>query len=227
MTTDHRLSEGRRGLLFAKEIHAAVFLLLAVLVHNLTYPLSGAGGVWPALFYAFFGSIFVVAVFATTPDRSARLSIAVTGLAVFASGILNSYAPTQTMTLALYLSVIAYHGIVLIVLSRYLFGAADIFTPVVVTATSLYLIIGSVFTALFGLVEWLAPGSFVQSSGAAVEWQQFLYFSYVTLTSLGYGDILPVGFYAQSLAAFEAVVGVLYTVILLSRLVGMHQSARA
>jgi len=40
--------------------------------------------------------------------------------------------------------------------------------------------------------------------------------------SLGYGDITPQGHYPQAAAAFEAVIGVLYTVILLSRLVGMY-----
>lgn len=214
----------RRAGLFRKEIHAALFLLLAMLVHNLAYPLSGAGGVWPAVFYAFFSIIFVVAVFAMSRSRAARWSIVVTGGAVFMTGLANSYAPSSATALGLYLSVIAYHSVVIVVLAQYIFGAAQVLTEVIVAATSLYLIIGSIFTALFGLVEWVAPGSFVSSSGAAVEWQQFLYFSYITLTSLGYGDILPVGFYAQSLAAFEAVAGVLYTVILLSRLVGMHQS---
>ncbi len=219
------MSDARQRLgLFRKDMHAALFLLLAVLVHNLTYPLSGAGGAWPAVFYAFFASIFVVAVFAMSARPLARWTISGAGIAVFAAGLLNAYAPSAVTPLALYLSVIAYHGIIIVVLARVIFGAAEVFTEVIVSATSLYLIIGSVFTALFGLVEWAAPGSFQQASGAAVEWQQFLYFSYVTLTSLGYGDILPVGFYAQSMAAFEAVVGVLYTVVLLSRLVGMHQN---
>ena len=59
-------------------------------------------------------------------------------------------------------------------------------------------------------------------TGAEVQWQQLLYDSYVTLTTLGYGDILPVSFYAQAFAAFEAITGTLYTVLLLSRLVGLH-----
>ena len=75
--------------------------------------------------------------------------------------------------------------------------------------------------------RWLAPGSYVASSGAAINWQQLVYYSYVTLTTVGYGDITPVGSYAQSVASFEAVLGVLYTVILLSRLVGMRSSNAA
>jgi hypothetical protein len=85
-------------------------------------------------------------------------------------------------------------------------------------------LIGSGFAAVLALIEWCVPGSFVASSGAAVDWQQMVYFSYVTLTTLGYGDITPVGSYAQSFVAFEAIGGTLYTVMLLSRLVGLHAS---
>ena len=53
-----------------------------------------------------------------------------------------------------------------------------------------------------------------------------VYFSYVTMTTVGYGDITPVGFYAQSFVTFEAVGGTLYSVLLLSRLVGMHASSK-
>ena len=95
----------------------------------------------------------------------------------------------------------------------------------ILAATSLYLVLGSAFAAVFGLLLWLEPGAFVASSGADVEWQQLLYYSYVTLTTLGYGDIVPVGFHAQAFAAFEAIIGTLYTVVvLLSRLVGLHAS---
>lgn len=86
----------------------------------------------------------------------------------------------------------------------------------------LYLIIGSAFAAVFALIEVLMPGSFVSASGKPLDWQQLLHFSYVTITSLGYGDILPTGFHAQAFVAFEPIIGVLCTVILLSRLVGMH-----
>ncbi|MFC6487470.1 potassium channel family protein [Nitratireductor sp. GCM10026969] len=78
---------------------------------------------------------------------------------------------------------------------------------------------------MFALIEWLAPGSFAASSGDEITWQKMVYYSYITLTTLGYGDITPVGTYAQAFASFEAVLGVLYTVILLSRLVGLYSAS--
>ncbi|WP_370159449.1 potassium channel family protein [Salipiger bermudensis] len=206
------------------QVAANTAFLVAILIHNLTYPLSAAGGIWPALFYGFYAAIFVVATWALTEHRSLRTCIAGAGLAVFIAGLLNSYAPSNSAALAVYLTSIAYHLGMVVVLARYTFGARTVMTDVLISATSLYLVIGSGFAAVLAFIEWGAPGSFVASSGAAIDWQQMVYFSYVTLTTLGYGDITPVGFYAQSFVAFEAIGGTLYTVILLSRLVGLHAS---
>lgn len=197
---------------------------MAILVHNLTYPLSAAGAAWPALFYGFYAALFVVATWALTDHRPLRIIIFCAGAAAFVAGILNSYIPSNGSAFAVYLTSIAYHLGMVIVLARYTFGARTVMTDVLISATSLYLVIGSGFAALLALVEWSMPGSFIASSGAPIDWQQMVYFSYVTLTTLGYGDITPVGFYAQSFVSFEAICGTLYTVILLSRLVGLHAS---
>lgn len=199
-------------------------LLAAILIHNLTYPLSAAGGAWPALFYGFYASIFVVATWALSASKGMRAAMAGIGLVTLVAGLMNSYAPTGGTALAVFLSSIAYHIGMIVVLARYTFGARTVMTDVLLSATSLYLVIGSGFAALLSVVEWSAPGSFVASSGAPVGWQQMLYFSYVTMTTVGYGDITPVGFYAQSFASFEAIGGTLYSVLLLSRLVGLHTS---
>lgn len=206
------------------QVLANGLLLGALLVHNLTYPLSGAGGPWPALFYAFYASIFVLATGALTASKGGRAGMAGAGLAVFAAGLTQSYLPSPGAALAVYLSSILYHLGMIAVLVRYTFSGRQVMTDVLLAATALYLVIGSGFAALLGLIEWAAPGSFVASSGAPIGWQQLLYFSYVTMTTVGYGDITPVGFYAQSVASFEAIGGTLYSVLLLSRLVGLHAS---
>lgn len=206
------------------QVMANALLLAAILIHNLTYPLSGAGGPWPGLFYGFYASIFVLATWALTGSKALRVVMACAGVAVFVAGALNSYAPAGGTALAVYLGSILYHLGMIVVLVRYTFSGRTVMTDVLLAATSLYLVIGSGFAALLGFVEWGAPGSFVASSGAPIGWQQMLYFSYVTMTTVGYGDITPVGFYAQSIASFEAIGGTLYSVLLLSRLVGLHAS---
>ncbi len=201
-------------------------LLAAIVLHNLIYPLSARGGVGPLVFYAIYASIFVMGTWLLTLDPRLRAAAAISGAAVLAAGIANSYAGSSATALAISLTSIAYHAVMIVVLARYTFTSRTVMTEVILAATSLYLVLGSIFAAIFGLILWLEPGSFTSSTGAEVQWQQLLYYSYVTLTTLGYGDILPVGFYAQAFAAFEAIIGTLYTVILLSRLVGLHASNR-
>ena len=197
-------------------------LLAAIILHNLIYPLSGSGGIGPTVFYAFYAAIFVFGVWALSDETGWRLAATLSGIAVFAAGMVNSYATSRGATMAVYLTSIAYHIVMIVVLARYTFARREVMTEVVLAATSLYLVIGSVFAAIYGVILWLEPGAIIASTGAEVQWQQLLYYSYVTLTTLGYGDILPVSFYAQAFAAFEAITGTLYTVLLLSRLVGLH-----
>lgn len=56
--------------------------------------------------------------------------------------------------------------------------------------------------------------------------QQLVYFSFVTLATVGYGDVLAVNAWARSLATFEGMVGVLYVALLMGRLVGVYSQER-
>lgn len=202
-------------------------VVAAVLIHNLIYPISTWGGAWPALFYGFYASMFWVATWVLTADPKMRLAATVTSLAAFLAGVANAYAPSSGGALAIYLTSIAHHLVILVVLARYTFAKQEVLTEVILAATALYLILGSAFAAVYGVVFWVDPAAFTSATGGTVGWQQLLYYSYVTLTTLGYGDVLPVGHVAQSLAAFQAIAGTLYTVLLLSRLVGLHAAGKA
>ncbi|MCA9905846.1 MAG: two pore domain potassium channel family protein, partial [Anaerolineae bacterium] len=58
----------------------------------------------------------------------------------------------------------------------------------------------------------------------ALPWQHIAYYSAVTLTTMGYGDVLPVTAWARSLASLEAIIGVLYLTVVVARLVGLYAS---
>ena len=96
-----------------------------------------------------------------------------------------------------------------------------------------YLLIGAAWIHVYALVEFVHPGSFAVGGEplAAVEIpgaQQargFLYFSFVTLTTLGYGDITPVTDRAQAMAILEAIAGPVFLAVFIGRLVGLHMQA--
>ena len=85
------------------------------------------------------------------------------------------------------------------------------------------MLLGLAWVSIYQLVEVFYPGSFVGGSIDGADRNlivsELLYFSFVTLTTLGYGDINPVTPVARSVAVLEAVAGVLSLAIIVSRLV--------
>ncbi|SMC45260.1 hypothetical protein [Primorskyibacter flagellatus] len=114
-------------------------LLAAIVLHNLIYPLSTGGGVGPLIFYAVYASIFVAGTWALTADARWRVAALGSGVAVFAAGVVNSYAGSGGVALAVYLTSIAYHAVMIVVLVRYTFTARTVMTEVILAATSLTL----------------------------------------------------------------------------------------
>ncbi len=96
----------------------------------------------------------------------------------------------------------------------------------IIGSICIFLLLGLVWTMLYLLLAEFIPGAF---SGVEVtNWKQnfpdFIYFSFVTLTTLGFGDLLPVSPIARFLVYMEAVVGVFYMAIVVSSLVGAKMS---
>jgi len=106
-----------------------------------------------------------------------------------------------------------------------LFTAKKVDATILLLAVNCYLLIGILWVFFYLLVEHANPGSFALAGDLEMPiWKHLYYFSFVTLTTLGYGDILPISAIARSLAMVEAVSGVLFTGILVARLVGIYSA---
>jgi len=108
-----------------------------------------------------------------------------------------------------------------------LFQRRDVTADTILGAVVTYLLAAIAFTFAFEIVELLQPGSF---SGIPAEARShraelgssMLYFSFVCITTMGYGDIVPVSDIARPLAVLEGVFGQLYLAVMIARLVGLH-----
>jgi Ion channel len=114
------------------------------------------------------------------------------------------------------------------VVARQVFERGQVTFHRIIGAILLYMLIAMAFVSLFMLVGLLAPGAF---SGLTLEDNQkmsssLIYFSFATLTTTGYGDIVPVHPVARSLCNLEAVIGQLYPATLLARLVSLELAGR-
>ncbi|HZF10110.1 MAG TPA: potassium channel family protein [Thermoanaerobaculia bacterium] len=117
------------------------------------------------------------------------------------------------------------------VIGRAAFGPGRVTWHRVQGAVSLYLILGLLFAHFYGLLNAVVPEAFanvpVGLNVHAVFYRgPLLYFSFVTLTTTGYGDIVPLHPIARSLATLEAVIGQLFPATLLARLVSLELAGR-
>ncbi|MCI0150160.1 potassium channel family protein [Paraburkholderia sediminicola] len=94
-------------------------------------------------------------------------------------------------------------------------------------AVALYILIGIVWAEAHQLVNSHIPAAYagIAHGNARDDRATWLYFSFVTLTTVGYGDVTPVAHIARSLAILEALIGQLYPAIVLARLVSLHVAA--
>ena len=108
-----------------------------------------------------------------------------------------------------------------IVAARVFKGGEAVTFDRVMGAVVLYLLLGIAWAAAYEIVAIYAANAFVGGDIHARGPARWMYFSFVTLTTVGYGDITPVAPAARSLAVIEALLGQLYPAIILARLVSL------
>lgn len=99
----------------------------------------------------------------------------------------------------------------------------------VLGAVAVYLLLGLAWAFTYQLIAVHTPGSFTIEASAAsrnISQSEFLYFSFVTLTTTGYGDITALAPAARSMVMLEALTGQLFPAILIARLVSMEIGSR-
>ncbi|MGZ8216680.1 potassium channel family protein [Methylomagnum sp.] len=95
---------------------------------------------------------------------------------------------------------------------------------VIFAAVCAYLLLGLIFAQAFYFLDGVRPGSLKAAEPLGRDLWGYLYYSYTTLTTLGYGDVVAVTKPARSLAMLEAIVGQLYLAVLVGRLVGAYSA---
>ena len=205
-----------------------IWLILALLVFLLGVPiaddLGAAGGPFVRAFL--FSCMLGIGVISL---RGAG-KVFLVAMTMAALGIVLSIAAAQSASTPLvYVSFLAI--LVFLVISigftfRQIALEKDINSNRIVGAIAVYLMLGVVWAILYTLVNMTWPGAFRGfDAGASTHWaSEWLYFSFVTMTTLGYGDIAPVTALARFLAYLQAIVGQLYIAILVAGLVGSYVS---
>jgi hypothetical protein len=206
----------------------ALTILLALLLFVVS-PLQASGVVAAHYFGFVFAVVLVAAVFVVSRSWVAVAAILVAVALVIVATVLRLRHPS---VINIYLDATAWMitGVALsAIVARAVFAPGKVTYHRVIGAVLLYLTIGVVFVAAFCFVDLLVPSAFtglgeLRDNLAVAE--NLIYFSFVTMTSVGYGDIVPLHPYARSLANVEAIIGQLYPATLLARLVTLELASR-
>jgi hypothetical protein len=98
---------------------------------------------------------------------------------------------------------------------------------VILAAINAYLLLGMGFSVIVAIIDMAVPGAFgfPDAAGAASKANDHIYYAFVTLTTVGYGDVVPKAPYAKSLAILAGVSGQMYVAIVIALLVGKFSSS--
>jgi hypothetical protein len=210
-------------------LNLALLLLLA-----LAPAMEGGRAPSKILFAGIFVLVLVSAVYAVGQRWHARRIVLPLAALATVSQILDLFLDHRLLALL----TAAFGGAsllcVILLLARRLFTVASADYETINASLCVYLLMGVLWSIAYSGTELLAPGSFAYplADGRAAVMEIGgkhtvipLYYSFVTMTTLGYGDIVPLGSAAKVLAIGQAVLGQVYLVVIVARLVGLQVSA--
>lgn len=205
--------------LWAAESSSYVLLTLLFATIFVLAPLISARMVSPFMFEIAFVLILVAGAFSVTSRASVRGLALFLALLSIVTGKLGLAPSQRAVEVAdMFLSVGMLSVFTGLMIKRFLVTGRSP-SHRIAGAVSIYLLLGLIWARLYQMVELASPGAFRVPAGETPNSASLAYFSFVTLATLGYGDIAPVNIVARDLAVLEAIMGQLYLVILISRLV--------
>jgi voltage-gated potassium channel len=206
------------------------YLLVALLLFLVIVPLADdlSGGDAPIVRGLVFSSLLIIGIWSLKGGgRYFTLGM------IFVGGglVLNVLAVETDSMFFQHTSLLSMIGFLVVAISftlgQVVFGT-DMSANRLVGTVCVYLLLGVIWALSYSMLELAAPGSFAgfdawSDGGWDSEW---LYFSFVTMTTLGYGDLLPISATARALAYLQAVFGQFYIAVLVAGLVSAFISVR-
>jgi len=200
-----------------------LFLLISLLCFLVVSPLlSGFLGI-RVLLDIFLTAIFITALYTFSRKKHLLLIGTLLALPMVAATWSTYFVKIPLIYLTGQCFGIVFIAFMVVTILSFIFKQYKITLDVINGTVVVYLLIAIMWSFIFRVIEVLQPGSFTITQGLGEETRlTFIYYSIVTITTLGYGDITPVTDVAQSFSALEAIVGQIYLVVLVARLVGIH-----
>jgi voltage-gated potassium channel len=206
--------------------HRFIFLLVMLLSMLAVAPFLANFIHLRFLFNIFLSAVLVSAVYALSQQIWHLAISAALAIPMLVSIWSDYFLRNDALFLIGRICGIFFIGFTIFHILSHIFKQQEVTKDTIAGATAVYLLLALLWAFIYAVLDRLQPDSFAMSAARPpMEGRDiFIYYSLVTITTLGYGDITPASYLAGSMAALEAVVGQLYLVVLVSWLVGMYVS---
>jgi hypothetical protein len=201
-----------------------LFLLLSLLLVILMYPVLNRGEVSRVLLGALLFAPLISATVKLSQIKAKVWPLVLLMSSALALALTDTFLPHRLLTATKWGFLTVFFGLSVAGLFTYLKNSRSISDAHLYSAVSIYLLIGMQWFALYSAIDAVYSGNFSLGTAATADRQtELLYFSLVTLSTLGYGDIVPLHGEVRILAALEAITGVLYIAITVALLVSSYK----
>jgi len=213
--------------------HRLLMFLMALVVPMLTAPLLPSD--WTSTFGILeiaFAFILLSGIYLLSPNRRLLLIASLIALIAIILNLFNIILANRELMLTALFVEIVFFGISTITIIRHVLSERRVSNDKIYGAICGYLLLGLIWALIYTALENAQPGSFrfhfeplITSPfdyTYPIYLGEFVYYSFVTLTTLGYGDVIPLNHTARALSSIESVTGQLYIAVLIARLVGLQ-----
>jgi len=173
---------------------------------------------------------FVSGVYAVSEQRAQWIIALALAIPAVALNTVHAFRPDPQIVLLMLIFTIVFLVLTLVSLLRAVVRAERVTHDTIYGALSVYLLMAIAWAATYLLLVTIHPGAIVMDVARhpnhGMDWSDCVFYSFVTLTSQGYGDIVPMTAQARSLSILEAVSGTMYVAVLVARLVGLYSSGK-
>jgi hypothetical protein len=215
-----------------------LFLLAALTLLLISAPLvrTLGPGRHPMLagivFAVAFSAMLLAAVFAVGRSRRSNLLALLLAIPVIVLQVVRVWRESDSVAIAVHVVALLFLGYTVVLILKFLFATGRVSSDMICASLCVYLLLGVLWAITYSLIQILDGQSFLYAYADEGEagTMRFggertltaLYYSFVTMSTLGYGDIVPRSSLARMAAAMQAIVGQLYLAVLVARLVGLY-----